>query len=196
MLTIHPMRIPGRWREGYVLDYHTVSSTYLGDDQYGHPVLVTKRSEIGDLLFRWKYRANRSALEDLVATIGEFLKSWKPDVDLIIPVPPTRLRSHKPLLTLAKELGERVSIAVRPEAVVRAKEIPELKNVYDFEERLRLLAGAHKVKRSLVERQKVLLFDDLYRSGATMNAITEALYQPDCAAEVCALAVTRTRSRV
>jgi competence protein ComFC len=175
MITIHPMRIPGRWREGHVLDYHTVSSTYLGDDQYGHPVFDTKRSEIGDLLYRWKYWANRSAFEDLVATIAEFLKSWRPGVDFIIPVPPTRSWSHNPLLALAKEVGERVSIEVRPDAVVRVKEIPELKNVYDFEERLRLLGGTHKVKRSLVERQKVLLFDDLYRSGATMNAITEAL---------------------
>lgn len=41
----------------------------------------------------------------------------------------------------------------------------------------------------------VLLFDDLHRSGATMNAITEALYDDGDAAEVFALTITRTRSR-
>jgi len=45
MVNIRPMRIPGRWRAGYVLDYHTLSSAYLGDDEYGHPMFDTKRSE-------------------------------------------------------------------------------------------------------------------------------------------------------
>ena len=33
VIVIHPQRLPGRWRDGYALDVHTVSSTYLGDDQ-------------------------------------------------------------------------------------------------------------------------------------------------------------------
>ncbi len=36
--------------------------------------------------------------------------------------------------------------------------------------------------------------DDLYRSGATMDAITRALYDQGSAADVFALAITRTRS--
>jgi len=38
------------------------------------------------------------------------------------------------------------------------------------------------------------LFDDLYRSGATMDAITTALYEQGKAADVFALTITRTRS--
>jgi len=41
----------------------------------------------------------------------------------------------------------------------------------------------------------VLLFDDLYRSGATMNAIAAALLDEGGAADVFALAITRTRSK-
>ncbi len=78
---------------------------------------------------------------------------------------------------------------------MRAKETPELKNVYAYDERLRLLEGAHKVDASVVRGQRVLLFDDLYRSGATMNAITAALYDEGGVADVYALALTRTRSR-
>ena len=67
--------------------------------------------------------------------------------------------------------------------------------LYSYDERLRLLDGAHKVEASVVKGQKILLFDDLYRSGATMNAITAALYDEGAVADVFALVLTRTRSR-
>jgi competence protein ComFC len=40
----------------------------------------------------------------------------------------------------------------------------------------------------------VLLFDDLFRSGATMNAITDVLLGKGKAASVRAFTITRTRS--
>jgi competence protein ComFC len=81
-------------------------------------------------------------------------------------------------------------------ALSRESKTPELKNVYAYDERLRLLEGAHRVEASVVRGHRVLLFDDLYRSGATMNAITATLYDEGAVADVYALALTRTRSRV
>jgi predicted amidophosphoribosyltransferase len=78
--------------------------------------------------------------------------------------------------------------------VTRARDVPELKNVYDYNDRTRLLAGAHSVDKAQVQGRKVLLFDDLYRSGATMNAISAALYDDGGAADVFALTITKTRS--
>lgn len=40
----------------------------------------------------------------------------------------------------------------------------------------------------------ILLFDDLFRSGTTMNAITDVLMQQGKASVVRALTITRTRS--
>lgn len=39
----------------------------------------------------------------------------------------------------------------------------------------------------------MLLFDDLYRSGATLNAVTRVLYEQARCSDVYALALTRTR---
>ena len=69
-----------------------------------------------------------------------------------------------------------------------------MKDVRDFDERLRLLDGAHAVDAPVVQRRRVLLFDDLFRSGATMNAIAAALYDEGRAEDVVALTITRTRS--
>ncbi len=195
MANLRPMRIPGRWKDGFVLDFHTVSSVYLGDDQYGHPVFDTTRSELGDLLYRLKYRSDNTVTEELVATAVQFLRSWNPDVGLIVPVPPSQARTQQPVLVLADGLGKRLGVEVRAEGVTLLKDIPQIKNVFDYDERLRILEGAYNVDPQLVSEQKVLLFDDLYRSGATMNAITSALYEDGHVQEVYALAITRTRSR-
>lgn len=193
-MNVRAMKIPGRWRDGFALDFHSVSSTYLGDDEYGHPQFDTNRTELGELLYRLKYQSDTSVIAEIVDPIATFIESsWKPSLELIIPVPPSRARSHQPVLLLAEALGKRLNIPVTTHCVRRVREIPELKNVYDYDERLRLLEDAHTIDPSRVKDRRILLFDDLYRSGATMNAITVALYDQGSAAEVFALAVTRTR---
>jgi predicted amidophosphoribosyltransferase len=79
-------------------------------------------------------------------------------------------------------------------AIRKAKQIPELKNVYDAEERKRLLRGAFDANAQAVNGQQILLIDDLYRSGATMSAITETLLASG-ASKVYAFAFTQTRTK-
>ena len=57
MIEFHPTRIPGRWRDGYALDLHTVSSTYVGDDEFGHARFETQRSPAGELLIDDLFRS-------------------------------------------------------------------------------------------------------------------------------------------
>ncbi|MCX6583249.1 MAG: ComF family protein [Candidatus Aminicenantes bacterium] len=196
MVNIKPLRLPGRWREGFALDYHTVGSTYRGDDEFGHPIFDTQRTELGELLYRLKYRSDNSVVDEIAITAATFITSWNTGVDIIIPVPPSRsVRPLQPVLTLAESLSRKLNIPNVIDAVVTVKDIPELKNVYDYDERLRLLQGVHVIRSSIVEGKRILLFDDLYRSGATMNTITAALYDHGLVADVFALAITRTRSK-
>jgi predicted amidophosphoribosyltransferase len=67
--------------------------------------------------------------------------------------------------------------------------------VLDYTERASLLKDLHHVERQQAEGKRILLFDDLFRSGATMNSVAEALRKQGKAAEVFALAITRTRSK-
>ena len=80
------------------------------------------------------------------------------------------------------------------DCVTRTHNVPQLKNIFDLDERAKLLEGLHAVDKSVTQDKAVLLFDDLYRSGATMNAITTELYEAGEATDVFALAITRTRS--
>lgn len=80
------------------------------------------------------------------------------------------------------------------DCVRKTRDAPQLKNVYALDERLRLLEGLHTVDASATSGRKILLFDDLYRSGATMNSITTLLYEQGSASDVFALTIARTMS--
>jgi predicted amidophosphoribosyltransferase len=189
------MAIRGAWLDGYALDYHTVSSTYLGDNEFGHPVFDTQRTPMGELLFRLKSRSDQSVVEEIIEAVAAFVDlTWRPRLTIIVPVPPSNTaRRVQPVLVLADALGRRLRLDVRHDAVTKISKTPQLKNVYDYAERARVLEGAFRADSTVVRRQSVLLFDDLYRSGATMNAVAKALSEEGQAAAVHALALTRTR---
>jgi hypothetical protein len=56
---INPRKIDGPWADGRVLDLHSTGSEFLGYDEYGHEQFDTRRTEVGDLLYRLKYRTTR-----------------------------------------------------------------------------------------------------------------------------------------
>jgi competence protein ComFC len=185
--------ITGAWCEGYCLDFHIIRSECTGYNQAGHPQFRTDRTEIGELLYRLKYCSDRSVVTELAAAAEQLLKAWKPRVDVIVPVPPSRQRALPPVLVLAEAIGKRIGIPVA-DCLKRKGEIPALKDVSDHDQRLKLLDGLHEVDKSVTRGKRILLFDDLYRSGATMNAITADLYQKGMAKDVFAMTITRTRS--
>ncbi len=154
----------------------------------------TTYSEVGALLHRLKYNGDTSVVPDIVTTAAGFLTTWNPTIDVIVPVPATRSRMTQPVALLASALGTMLTVPV-VDAVKRIRDLPELKNVSDYDERLRLLAGAYDADTLQVRSKHVLLLDDLYRSGATMNAIATVLYDVGGAADVVALTVTRTRTK-
>jgi len=193
MVKISPKRLQGQWDEGFALDFHTISSTYVGDDEYGHPQFDTVRSAIGELLYQLKYGNDQSVMEAITATASSFVRSKSWCIDVVIPVPASRYRSFQPVVGLAKQLAEDLGVAFGGGHVVKTRNIPELKNVFDFDARAKLLADAFQVDRTKVEARHVLLFDDLYRSGATMNAVSHVLKASGKAAKVYVLALTMTR---
>lgn len=197
MAITHPIAIRGAWLDGYALDYHTVSSTYLGDNEFGHPVFDTERTPLGELLFRLKSRSDQSVVDEIVDAVESFIElTWEPRITVIVPVPPSNTaRKAQPVFLLADALGKRLKLRVHYDAVTKIRKTPQLKNVYDYGERAKVLEGAFRADSAVIRGQSILLFDDLYRSGATMNAVAKVLTASGQAATVHALALTRTRRR-
>lgn len=97
-------------------------------------------------------------------------------ISAVVPVPLAPLkfkeRGYNQSAMLAKLLARELGLDYRPELLKRVLETPPLA-VYDGEHRRKLLKQAFAALAA--EGQTVLLVDDIYTSGATLNACTEAL---------------------
>jgi len=198
VVAINPIKVVGPWLEGYVLErQHTVSSEFLGHDSSGRPQFDSKYSALGELVYRLKNREDKSTLDPIADTALQFVRErWRLEFDLIVPVPPSRKRqTYQPVIEIANAIGIRLQKPVAPNAVIKIRETPELKDIYDdFAERRKLLAGAFEANVDTVGGKAILLLDDLYRSGATAVVVAQSIIDGG-AARVYMLAMTKTRTR-
>jgi len=190
-----PMKLSGPWTDGFVLErQHTLSSDFIGHDSFGNPQFDTKRTELGELVFRLKNRNDKNTLATIAETAVQFIDGWNPAFDLIIPVPPSRTRQFQPVVEIAKAIGARLSKPISAVAVNKTRNTPELKDVFGYQERINLLSGVFQIDCDVVRGKSILLIDDLYRSGATATVVTHALLAGGAAA-IHMLAMTKTRTR-
>ena len=105
------------------------------------------------------------------------------------------MRPFQPVIHVAKGVSKFINIKLCTDCVVKIKTTPELKNMYDFDKRMEILKNAFDVAKSEVEGRNVLLLDDLYRSGATLNSIAQTLKSKGKVRGVYVLTLTITRGR-
>src|SRR5215471_10811832 len=132
MVEIHPKEIKGSWDQGYVLDVHTISSTMIGYNEFGHPEFDTVRSQLGELVYRLKYKGDKAVIPPVVETIARFVNGWGIHPDVIIPMPPSKLqRSFQPVVEIAGQLGQSMKIALNTTSLKKTKTTPQMKDVGD-----------------------------------------------------------------
>lgn len=192
MTNTNPRRIDGPWEDGYVLDLHSSGSEFLGHDEFGHEQFDTHRTDVGELLYRLKYRSDSSALDEIGAVAEKFIRSWHIKFDVVVPAPPTRVRRVQPLHQIAADLARRFDVPVVKAVSKKADGAAELKNLREYHERQAVLKGALLVNARSVAGKTVLLVDDLIRSGATLSAVAAALTEAGVAT-IFAFALTKTR---
>lgn len=193
----NPKKLSGEWHDGYALDLHTSSSECIGHNSYGQPVFDTTRTKLGDLLYRAKYAGNKAALDAIAKLAADFIQSQDWKIDCLVPVPPSNTeRKYQPVVELADRIGAIIKKPVCEKCLEKVKETHQLKNVYDLSHRKKELEGAFDVNGQLTRRKSILLLDDLYRSGATLNEISKTLLRQGAAAKVYVLTITKTRSNL
>lgn len=99
-------------------------------------------------------------------------------VDAIVPVPVhnarRRARGFNQAEVLAEIVGRRLGIPVRPELLKRTKRTKPQKNL-SAAERLKNLTDAFSAGKLPREIRSVLVVDDIYTTGSTMEACARAL---------------------
>ena len=179
-MEVQVKKIQGSWDLGYVLHKHTISSDYLGVDEWGHNRFDDTRSEPGEALYQLKYQSDWSQVEPLAAQIKETLLPLFGKIGLIIPMPASTVRARQPVNELAYALGKLMDTPVFDGMIVKAPApvgSPALKNLHNRAEKDAALAGRFTINDAITNdgHWNALLLDDLFDTGATMDAVCKAL---------------------
>ncbi|HIY62953.1 MAG TPA: ComF family protein [Candidatus Mediterraneibacter stercoripullorum] len=135
---------------------------------------------VSGAVYRFKYNNRRSyagvfAGELAVHYAGQ-LKRW--NVDEMIPVPlhssRKRKRGYNQAELIGKELSSLTGIPCRTDVLFRVKKTKPQKDL-DDRERRKNLTGAFAVSRSWKARKNILLIDDIYTTGSTLEKAAKML---------------------
>ena len=176
----HPRALRGPWQAGWSLGFH---SAFSGADW--------SRSPVGDLAYRLKYGGDQAALpllvEQALALCREHPELAR--VDALVPVPPSEARPFEPVKALAEGLGQGLKKPVWPVLVKTRRTSPQ-KEMHTLAQKRANVAGAFAVQGD-VRGKRLLILDDLYDSGATLEEASRVLLRAG-AAHLCVLTLTST----
>jgi len=162
----HPRPVQGNWEVGFALGH---TSRFLGSRW--------ERTEIGELVYAYKYTGVRSLASPLAQRMRDFLRAhaeYSP-LDAIVPVPPSvRGRHFEPVAELCAELGKLLGIPAPTDFLTRTRETDVQKAMTAAVQKRRNVAGS-LVASAEARNLNVLLVDDFYDSGETLREATRAL---------------------
>lgn len=148
-----------------------------------------------DAICSFKYRRKVALAKPLGRLLLRALPKASMDADLIVPVPlhPTRLRAREfnQSLLLADMIGRRLSKPVSITDLVRVV-ATDPQTTLTRKERLRNLRHAFAARdQNAFSGQRILLVDDVFTTGATLNECAKVLFQAG-AESVSAVTLART----
>jgi competence protein ComFC len=175
---------------GYYLDFHTVKSTLNIDGSFD-----TERTYLGELLYQLKYCFDKSKIEPISELVSKMIINTFAGINIIIPIPPSNLdRPFQPVSELAQRISEFSGIPTNLQ-YLKKKATPALKSIDDLQVRKEILANAFSVIDKRFKGKTVLLFDDLYRSGETLNAAVKVLREQGEVDKIYVFTITKTRTK-
>ena len=131
-------------------------------------------------IYRFKYNGKREFASFygriITECLGQKIKSWKADAIVPVPVHKSKLkkRGYNQAYLIAKELSGRLSIPLY-DGLVKRSAATAVQKELSAKERQNNLKKAFKVTQNVVELNTVLIVDDIYTTGATVDAMARCL---------------------
>jgi len=138
--------------------------------------------DIAKAIYRYKYKGRKAYARvfgrEMVYFLGDYINSLR--AEAIIPVPlykrKVRRRGYNQATLLAKILGETLNIPVYENLVIRNRNTKPLK-LLNPEERLNNLKKAFILMENGVKLKRVIIVDDIYTTGSTIDTIAKLLLE-------------------
>lgn len=183
-----------KWIEGYAFSVHTQYSIYVGENESGFPQFDTKRTPMGELVYQLKYKQNLSVVPKIITLLksdSKFVEFIKKDFVILVPAT-NKSRKFQPVEVVADAISNEFGIKLvknmieaenhtEIKQVEKAKKIDILKSSYSYQEHPEIKKDAN-----------LIIFDDIYDSGSTMNVVADLLTQNGYK-NLYAFALTHTR---
>lgn len=146
---------------------------------YERGISLFEYRSVSDSIYRFKYRGRREYAdwygEEMARHLGRAILSVKPD--MLIPVPihesKKRIRGYNQASLIAHRLSDRLGIPVGDDIIRRVKRTTPLKDLTPSERNI-ILRGAFKLTVNDVKLKTIMVIDDIYTTGATIDAVAEA----------------------
>jgi len=192
MIKYNPTYIEGSWNGGWALDNHTISSVRIGP---GPGDFKTQWTELGEALNQLKYKQKKENSSVIAEVMFDFLKTRKFHYYAIIPVCPSQKRKWQPLYEVAWDLGHKVNKYVDYKYLKKVKATTQLKSIESAKEKREILKNSFTISdKNKYKGKNILLIDDLYDSGSTLNEICDTLKREGSVDRVYVVTVTKTRT--
>lgn len=133
-----------------------------------------------DSIYRFKYKGRREYAAYYAECAADKLQGWliacRPDA--LVPVPihqsKRRARGYNQAEVLAGELGRLTGIPVETELIKRVRKTAPMKDL-SASERQNNLKRAFKICRNDVKLSTIVIIDDIYTTGSTIDAMSYEL---------------------
>ncbi|MCR4586530.1 MAG: ComF family protein [Lachnospiraceae bacterium] len=133
-------------------------------------------------IYRFKYSGRAEYAEfygrEMALKLKNQLEKWKPDG--LIPIPlykgRERLRGYNQAERLARAIGRYCAVPVFDRLVFRRHKTRPMKEL-NVKERQNNLKGAFIIPQDVVKLNRIVLVDDIYTTGATMDSVAGLLLE-------------------
>jgi len=177
-MNVNVRAIAGNWDAGFALDKHMAHSEYIGDDEHGHARFNNTRTEIGQALYELKHNGHDfSKVEPLAEALAQHIVPLLPQIGLVIPMPASNPRARQPVTEIAQAVGRIIGQPVFENMLSKTANGQQLKDLNTKAEKQAALQGSFSLHESITNegRWNALIIDDLYHTGASLEAACATL---------------------
>ncbi len=144
---------------------------------YDYGYCLAEYHSIARSIYRMKYQNRRENAawygEEIARRLGRQILALHPDV--LVPVPlhkkRQRQRGYNQAEDVAGAISRKLGIPVRNDLIIRKINTAPMKRTDDEKMRRNNLKNAFQLRGDVVKYKKILIVDDIYTSGSTIDAV-------------------------